>query len=103
MSGCVTHEGKGYQWGTIQTQEKKVMYKLPTQIVLESTSSNSLKHLSINSILDIKMGDGFAIAIAEDGVYSWGNNQCGQLGNGTLSSSCVPTRIHLDDKLVQVF
>jgi alpha-tubulin suppressor-like RCC1 family protein len=103
MSGCTTHEGKAYQWGTIQTQDKKVMYKLPTQIVLDATSSNSLKHTCNYSIIDLKMGDCFTIALTEEGIYGWGNNQYGQLGNGTFSSVCTPMRLHLDDKPIQVF
>lgn len=34
-------------------------------------------------------------AIAGDGVYVWGGNKCGKLGNGTDSSCTIPQKANI--------
>ena len=51
-----------------------------------------IKITAISSIVDIKAGDSFALALDADGrVYSWGRNTHGQLGLNTIDGSQHPT------------
>ncbi|QTE28058.1 RCC1 domain-containing protein [Pengzhenrongella sicca] len=44
----------------------------------------------------VDAGSRHTLGLARDGsVYSWGKNDSGQLGNGTLTDSSVPTRVSL--------
>ena len=39
-------------------------------------------------------GGGFhSLALTNDGLYAWGNNTFGQLGNGTITDSAVPVKV----------
>ncbi|HYW49520.1 MAG TPA: hypothetical protein VE861_02880, partial [Gemmatimonadaceae bacterium] len=41
----------------------------------------------------IVAGDGFACGIADPGTFCWGANDAGQLGNGTTTTSLLPTAV----------
>jgi len=44
----------------------------------------------------VSEGDGTSLALGSDGnVYAWGNNENGQLGDGTTTSSSTPERVSL--------
>ena len=47
----------------------------------------------------IQVGSSFSCAIAGGAPYCWGNNSSGQLGNGTTTSSAVPSPVQLPEKL----
>ena len=47
----------------------------------------------------IQIGTSFACAMAGGMPYCWGNNSYGQLGNGTITTSAVPTAVQLPEKL----
>jgi alpha-tubulin suppressor-like RCC1 family protein len=47
--------------------------------------------------------NGQTVAILQDGsVWAWGNNQRGQLGNGTTANSDLPVRVHIPAGLIFV-
>jgi alpha-tubulin suppressor-like RCC1 family protein len=49
--------------------------------------------MALPPITAIAAGGGHALALAKDGsVWSWGNNEYGQLGDGTTDSSITPQR-----------
>ena len=52
--------------------------------------------------LQVSIGDGFGMALTKAGnVYSWGENQCGQLGTGDNATKATPCLMqHLDTKRV---
>jgi Alpha-tubulin suppressor and related RCC1 domain-containing proteins len=69
------------------------MKKLTTLFLLVSI-------LCINSVCaqncwqSVSVGNGYTIALKEDGtLWSWGLNNQGQLGNGTLIDKTIPTQI----------
>jgi alpha-tubulin suppressor-like RCC1 family protein len=47
----------------------------------------------------IQVGGTFSCAIAGGAPYCWGNNSSGQLGNGTTSSTAVPSPVQLPEKI----
>jgi alpha-tubulin suppressor-like RCC1 family protein len=48
--------------------------------------------VAVTSVTAITAGENFALVITNDGVYGWGVNSTGQLGNGTLTNAVSPTR-----------
>lgn len=42
---------------------------------------------------DVELGKGFLCAIKQGDVYCWGGNGSGQLGDGTMDRSTVPTKV----------
>ncbi|MBI0085728.1 MULTISPECIES: RCC1 domain-containing protein [Bifidobacterium] len=49
----------------------------------------------------ISAGHYHSLAIGQDGnTYSWGDNQYGQLGNGSLTQSSTPTQVALNSLLI---
>ena len=49
--------------------------------------------LGSKSVTQVQVGGLFACALAQGGVYCWGNNAYGQLGNNSTTSSSVPVRV----------
>ncbi|MGD0090079.1 MAG: PKD domain-containing protein [Planctomycetota bacterium] len=55
--------------------------------------SNPSLHGS-DTITAIAAGADFSAALESDGtVWTWGHNDCGQLGNGSYADACLPARI----------
>lgn len=51
----------------------------------------------LRDVIEVAGGQMHSLALKSDGtVWAWGNNQYGQLGNGTTTSSAVPVRLPLD-------
>jgi alpha-tubulin suppressor-like RCC1 family protein len=48
---------------------------------------------SLSNVTAIGTGYDSSYAINSDGIYAWGYNGCGQLGNGTTSNTYTPTLI----------
>ena len=52
---------------------------------------------AMNDVVYISAGKDYSMAITSDGVlWAWGNNERGQLGDGTLDNRAVPTKIMED-------
>lgn len=47
----------------------------------------------LTSVTSISAGESFSLASGSFGVYAWGDNSLGQLGNGTTNNSLVPTQV----------
>lgn len=90
---AVTDVGDVYAWGARDNgevgNEKTEDQKKPVKINFPTNAS---------AIVDVAGGDGFSLAIDEDGVvYSWGLNKAGQLGNGKTKTVSVPTKASLPE------
>ncbi|HTM11165.1 MAG TPA: hypothetical protein VL754_22500 [Verrucomicrobiae bacterium] len=48
---------------------------------------------AVTSVSAVSGGGFHSLAITNDGVYAWGNNTFGQLGNGTITDSAVPVKV----------
>ena len=49
---------------------------------------------ALTGVAQIAVGDDFSIVLLETGeVYAWGENDYGQLGDGSTSSRSLPTRV----------
>ena len=78
----LAESGKIYIW---EIGDETAIYALPKCISDEDTE------LKGKRIVDISAGYGYAVALDEEGkVYTWGNNEYGQLGDGTTTNSSLP-------------
>lgn len=48
---------------------------------------------AVTTVTAIAGGGFHSLAITNDGVYAWGNNTFGQLGNGSITDSAVPVKV----------
>lgn len=90
-SGCVTEDGKVFIWGLCgdatqsPTQKKKFLHKTPTEVYFPSDRT---------SIEDLQLGENFSVALSRKGeVFTWGTNDCGQLGLGDIASRVSPEQV----------
>lgn len=92
-----------YTWGSnsfgeLGTGEIGTYVSTPTKV---STLDNS-------EVKDIKGGEGFFVAIVtdefeNDSIYTWGNNEYGQLGNGKTSNFVSsPTKISIESDYLEI-
>lgn len=50
--------------------------------------------LGLSGIKEVAGSDGFVLALKDDGtVWAWGNNEYGQLGDGTRTSRLAPVKV----------
>ena len=62
---------------------------VPVAVYVSSSSA-----LQGKEVIDITASNNYTCALASDGsVACWGNNQYGQLGNGSFNSSSIPTAV----------
>ena len=80
----------GTIWGVAKNDKGQIGqgntddYLTPTQI----TSMKTFKKVSA--------GESFVVALAEDGLYSWGANTDGQIGNGTTDDEYIPVKLNAE-------
>jgi alpha-tubulin suppressor-like RCC1 family protein len=56
--------------------------------------SKAVKVVKLNSVKAVAAGDGFTVALRDDGiVWTWGNNTHGQLGDGTTEDRTKPVQV----------
>ncbi len=49
-----------------------------------------------DDFLEVDAGDGFVVAIAEDGIYTFGANENGQLGIGSTENALSPQKLNVE-------
>ena len=92
---AIDEEGKAYAWG--YNEFGQLGDGTTTNSVLPICISNKENELKGKKIISISAGGVHTVAIDEEGkVYTWGNNEVGQLGDGTTTNSVLP--ICISDK-----
>jgi alpha-tubulin suppressor-like RCC1 family protein len=107
-SGCVLEDGTVYLWGIsgdIQQGKEymdRCLLKTPTKISFKNSGDNgNVSHRRRSTaqddgsssifIEDLKLGEQFSMALSNKGiVYTWGQNDKGQLGLGNEISTWEP-------------
>lgn len=90
---ALTDEGRVYSWGhNFSGQLGNGTNNQASSPVAVNTSGV----LAGKTIVDIAAGGYSSVALASDGtVYTWGDNDLGQLGNGSSPSSNVPVAVYM--------
>lgn len=88
---AVTNDGL-YAWGDNMNGElgdgTRTSTPLPVKVALPS---------SVTSITAIAAGNNSSYAVTNDGLYAWGNNAAGQLGNGsTATDQVLPVKVQFN-------
>jgi alpha-tubulin suppressor-like RCC1 family protein len=85
---ALTNEGKVSCWGNNQYGQ------LGNGITIAQKVAVGIKEMNVKFTV-ISTSASFACGLAEDNVvYCWGNNDRGQLGNGTTANSAIPTKVN---------
>ena len=86
-SMAITDDGL-YTWGDNGGAElgdgTRLDRSMPVKVTFPST---------VTTIVAISGGGFHSLAITDDGVYAWGNNTFGQLGDGTTTDRVQPTKV----------
>ena len=85
-SMAITDDGL-YTWGDNGGQLGDGTYlnrSLPVKVAFPST---------VTTIVAISGGGFHSLALTDDGLYAWGNNAFGQLGDGTTTGSSRPQKV----------
>jgi len=88
---CAIADGKAYCWGN--DKNGRLGNGLGKDKQTEPVAINTLSGLGGRVVDSITAGHEHSCATAEGLAFCWGNNNHGQLGDGTLNTSSVPTPI----------
>ncbi|WP_426058488.1 RCC1 domain-containing protein [Hymenobacter sp. B1770] len=88
---ALTADGHLLAWGHNATGQLGTGYRRsltqPVEVPLPLSAANS-------TWAYVAAGNGHTLALTADGrLYAWGNNDCGQLGNGSTMSTPVPVAV----------
>ena len=84
---CAVLEGAAYCWGNNDTGE---LGDLTTTSRGVATAVDTTGVLGERTVSAVSSGDNHTCAVADGGVYCWGENEDGELGNGTQTDSSTP-------------
>jgi alpha-tubulin suppressor-like RCC1 family protein len=88
-SFALTKEGEVYSWG--RDDFGQLAHGRSQRFVSKPRFVASLENEVITSI---HMGEFHGVAVTNDGrLFSWGKNQCGQVGNGNRNNVSMPIQI----------
>jgi YD repeat-containing protein len=95
---ALTSDGKVYSWGGNDSGQ-----------LGDGTTTNRLLPVAVNmsgallgkTVIAIAAGDRHSLAITSDGkVYAWGDNNSGQLGDGTTTQRILPVAVNMSGALL---
>jgi alpha-tubulin suppressor-like RCC1 family protein len=87
----LTSQGTLYAWGSNASGRLGNGTEVDSNTPVQVLGPNGVGYLS--GVISIAAGYGFSMALTEEGLYTWGSNQHGQLGNGTNDDSLTPVKI----------
>jgi len=62
----------------------------------DCTRATAIRGLESRRVLDIFAGNGYGVAVIDDGfMYCWGENSCGELGNGSYVDTVQPEHVRV--------
>jgi alpha-tubulin suppressor-like RCC1 family protein len=92
---AITDDGL-YAWGLNSGGQLGIGTRTPSSVPVKVAFPAGVMVTAIS-------GGGFhSLAITNDGVYAWGNNTFGQIGDGTITDSTVPRKITFPKKVALV-
>ena len=88
-------DGTVWAWGSNESGELgNGSYDTKTEITLGDNKSEPVEVSLLQDVVDIAAGGSHAMAVTKDGgIWAWGGNDEGQLGDFADSKRCVPQRI----------
>lgn len=90
MAGAVTTTGKVYTWGTNSAGVMGLGLPNNVPVPVPTVVNGVISGVNIKEIATFD-GPAYMMVLSEDGkVYTWGQNNRGNLGNGTTINSNVP-------------
>eukprot|EP01016_Furgasonia_blochmanni_P003058 TRINITY_DN1119_c0_g1_i1.p1 TRINITY_DN1119_c0_g1~~TRINITY_DN1119_c0_g1_i1.p1 ORF type:complete len:406 (-),score=89.66 TRINITY_DN1119_c0_g1_i1:164-1381(-) len=93
----LTHDGRVYSWGS---NKRGVLGYESSQDV---TLPKKIDYFDNKNIVKIAAGFDFNIALSAEGkLYSWGNNDYGQLGNARDIYQANPAELRVPEKFIDV-
>jgi len=87
---CAVVEGSAYCWGNNDTGELGDGTTTARSVPTPVSSTGALAGATVTRV---SSGENHTCAIADSGVYCWGQNEYGELGNGTTTASSTPVAV----------
>ena len=103
--GAIQQDGSLFMWGTNTSGQLGNGNTMNLFSSSSQVAGNNWQWLSASKCLDnnLQQGSSHTLAIQTDGsLWAWGNNNYGQLGNGSFLNSSVPVQIGTDTTWVKV-
>ena len=106
-SATITNSGRLFIWGNLATSGKNTRQSTPVLINYQITIHNTFSFA--DNISAIELGYYHSAIITNEGeLFTWGRNEYGQLGDGTLVNQMLPVNITgkfsftTDEKIISV-
>ncbi len=80
----------GSVWGVGKNDKGQMATALTTEYI-----SDPVQLSGVSGVTQISAGDDYVVALASDGIYTWGGNGYGQLGDGSKTDNYVPTKLNI--------
>jgi alpha-tubulin suppressor-like RCC1 family protein len=73
---------------------------LPVKVLFITNTKKGTTTSPVTSVTAVAAGQDYALALTNDGLYAWGANGYGQLGNGTTTNAAYPTKVQFGKNTV---